>query len=231
MALWFYGLLPVFCFLCHFWSEILTSKLQRWGGASKAELGPQRSPTTLVQLTFQSFTFQWCTLREGLSFSWFGKWSRWFLMCFFFSSLQHTESDFKSRLKSRPELEELRAQVSWGAGEHCPLQSHPWQCKADLPQLLKPPESWLCELCPDKEKFPSLWSISSVNLNKDKCIPLCLTPLYCEWKGSTVKFGFSVLLFWHVLLLVCERDCFSLQKCLKLIMITWIASLDRTAQI
>lgn len=94
------------------------SKLQRWGGASRAELGPQRSPTNLVQLTFQSFTFQRCTLREGLSFSWFGKWSRWFLMCFFFSSLQHTESDFKSRLKSRPELEELRAQVSWGAGEH-----------------------------------------------------------------------------------------------------------------
>lgn len=113
----------------------------------------------------------------------------------------------------------------------CPFQSHPWQCKADLPQLLKPPESWLCELCPDKEKFPSLGSISSVNLNKDKCIPLCLTPLYCEWKGSTVKFGFSILLFWHVLLLVCEHDCFSLQKCLKLIMITWIASLDKTAQI
>lgn len=177
------------------------------------------------------FTFHWCTLREGFSFSWFGKYSRWFLMCCFFSSLQHTETDFKSRLKSRPELEELLAQVSWGVGEHSVhFRAIPGNVRLIFLSCSSLQKVDLVSSVLTRRNFHCC---ETSHLNKDKYICLYLTCLCCEWKGSTVKFGF---IFLGSPFLVCFAFglwtlLFQPTEVSKLIMIAWIAPLGKTAQI
>lgn len=92
------------------------------GGAAPEILAcgdfPLGLPTPWVQWTFKSFVFPLLSdsLREGVCLTLaFKKYSRGdadLLGVLVFLPPQHTEADFKSRLKSRPELEELLAQMN-----------------------------------------------------------------------------------------------------------------------